>query len=108
MNKSVQAKLDQVERIFIATYEALEAMNDGDRVQLAELAKTVGLAIGWEPKKVLPFVNHFVHGLEIAYVTRGKKGGIIKGVKPAPVAKPAKKLKKDDTTQPVDDSNTST
>lgn len=107
MNKSVQSKLDQVEKVFVATYEALETMNDGDRVQLAELSKTVGLAVGWEPKKVLPFVSHFVHGLDIAYVTRGKKGGIIKGVKPASTAKPVKKSKKDDASQPADDTNTS-
>jgi len=79
--------LETVERIFEATHATVESMNDGERIQLKELAQTVGLAVAMEPKHVLGFVNHFVHNSDIAYVTRGKNGGVIKGVK---TAKPAK------------------
>jgi len=86
-NKSISNMLETVERIFQATHSAVDSMNDGERIQLKELAQTVGLAVAMEPKHVLGFVNHFVHNSDIAYVTRGKNGGVIKGVK---TAKPAK------------------
>jgi len=86
-NKSISNMLETVERIFEATHATVESMNDGERIQLKELAQTVGLAVAMEPKHVLGFVNHFVHNSDIAYVTRGKNGGVIKGVK---TAKPAK------------------
>lgn len=82
--------LETVDRIFEATASTLSTMNDGERIQLKELAQTVGLAVAMEPKHVLGFVNHFVHNSDVAYVTRGKNGGVIKGVKSA---KPAKTVK---------------
>lgn len=85
--------LETVERIFEATHATVDSMNDGERLQLKELAQTVGLAVAMEPKHVLGFVNHFVHNSDIAYVTRGKNGGVIKGVKTAKPAKPAKLAK---------------
>lgn len=84
--------LETVERIFEATNATLDSMKVGERIQLKELAQNVGLAVAMEPKHVLGFVNHFVHNSDVAYVTRGKNGGVIKGVKsskPVKVSKPA-------------------
>ena len=78
-------------QIFEAARTALEGMQDGDRIQIKQLAQVVGLAVAKDPKEVLGFVNHFVHGTGLAYVTRGKNGGIIKGTKPVKVVKPSKK-----------------
>jgi hypothetical protein len=68
-------------------------MQDGQRIQIKDLAKDVGLALALDPKKVLGFVNHFAQNNPgTVYVTRGKNGGIIKGVKPVKVVK-VKKVK---------------
>lgn len=79
--------METVEQIFEATHATIESMDMGERIQLKELAQTVGLAVAMEPKHVLGFVNHFVHNSDIAYVTRGKNGGVIKGTKPEKLAK---------------------
>lgn len=89
---------ETAQRIFEAAHASIESMAVGQRIQIKELAQTVGLAVAMEPKHVLGFVNHFVHHTDIAYVTRGKNGGVIRGTKPAPSAKPAKKAKKTDST----------
>jgi len=81
-NPNIQTMLETVETIFTATHNALIALPDGGRVQIKELAKTVGLTVGLDPKLILGFVNHFVHNTDVAYVTRGKNGGVIKGIKP--------------------------
>lgn len=80
-------------QVFEAAQSAIEGMKDGDRIQIKELAQTVGLAVARDPKEVLGFVNHFAHDTSIAYVTRGKNGGIIRGTKPARVVKASKKVK---------------
>jgi len=92
-NKNILNMLETVERIFEATNSAVEGMNEGDRIQLKELAQTVGLAVAMEPKNVLSFVNHFVHNSDIAYVTRGKNGGVIRGSKNSKVIKSIKNTK---------------
>lgn len=85
-NKNIQSMLETVESIFNAAQATVESMQNGDRMQIKELAQAVGLAVAMEPKQVLGFVNHYVHNTDIAYVTRGKNGGIIRGVKqPKPV-----------------------
>ena len=85
-NQNIQSMLETVESIFAAAQTAVEGMAVGERMQIKELAQAVGLAVAKEPKEVLGFVNHFVHNTDIAYVTRGKNGGIIRGVKqPKPV-----------------------
>ena len=76
-----------------------------------ELAQAVGTAVTMEPKQVLGFVNHFAHNTDIAYVTRGKNGGIIRGTKPAKVVKVSKKAAKvaaADTSVVVADDSTAT
>lgn len=92
---NIQAMTETAQRCFEAANNIIESMDVGDRKQIKELAEAVGAAVGLEPKKVLGFVNHFVHETDIAYVTRGKKGGLIRGTRPAKVVK-AKKSKKTD------------
>jgi hypothetical protein len=94
--EEVQALDETSNRIWNAAYDIVSAMKDGDRKQIKDLATDVGAAVGMEPKKVLGFVNHFAHETKIAYVTRGKKGGLIRGPRPVKVVKP-KKAKKSDT-----------
>ena len=98
-NPNIQSMLETVERIFDAAHQALSNIKDGERTQIKELAKQVGLQVGMEPKQVLGFVNHFVHHTDIAYVTRGKFGGVIKG---------KKTVKTNTDTNTTDGSNTNT
>lgn len=91
MSTSVKSMLETVERVFQATHVAVSALQDGQRMQVKELAQSVSLTVGMEPKYVLPFVNHYVHHTNVVYVTRGKKGGVVKGVRPAKQVKAGKK-----------------
>lgn len=95
-SKDVERMTAFSKQVYEAAEKAVESMQDGERIQIKQLAQKVGLALTEDPKKVLGFVNHFAHDTSLAYVTRGKNGGIIKGVKPAKIVKPAKK--KTDTT----------
>jgi hypothetical protein len=97
MNSLDNTQTQDIEDMVVTSRKAYEAaqhvinsMKDGDRIQIKDLAKDVGLALALDPKKVLGFVNHFAHNSHTAYVTRGKNGGIIKGVRPVKVVKPAK------------------
>jgi hypothetical protein len=96
MNSNVQPMLETVEKIFTAAYTILEALQPGERMQVKELAQSVGLAVAMDPKEVSGFVNHFAHNTELAYVTRGKNGGIVRGTRPAKVVKSPKKSKADE------------
>lgn len=89
--------VETAESIFEAANTIVSAMAVGTRKQIKELAVEVGAAVNMEPKRVLGFVNHFAHHTDIAYVTRGKNGGIIRGTRPSKDAK-VKKSKKADTT----------
>ena len=97
-NDNIKSLMETVERIFEATYITVEKMPDGSRMQIKELAEAVGAAVTMEPKQVLGFVSHFAHNTDIAYVTRGKNGGIIRGTKPVKVVKVSKKDKATDAT----------
>ena len=97
-NANIQSQLETVERIFEAAHTTVNDMKDGERMQIKHLAEVVGLVLAVPPKEVLAFVNSFAHHTDIAFVTRGKNGGIIRGQK---VAKPAKKTKKSDTSTSV-------
>lgn len=90
-NADIEAMTATARQAFEAAQTIIDGMKDGERVQIKDLAKDVGLALAQDPKQVLGFVNHFVHNTSAAYVTRGKNGGVIKGTKPAKVVKPAKK-----------------
>jgi hypothetical protein len=100
-NANIKSMLETVERIFEAAQVVIEGMADGNRIQIKELAQQVALAVAMEPKNVLGFVHHFAHNTGVAYVTRGKHGGIIKGTRPAKTDKP-KKVKKVDVVDTSD------
>lgn len=104
-NANIQSQLGTVQQVFEAAHAAISGMQDGERMQIKELAQVVALAVAAEPKYVLGFVNHFAHNTDIAYVTRGKNGGIVKGVRPVKVVKVKKPKKVVDpalTASPVD------
>ena len=94
MNKIIESQIETIKTVLEAANTVVSQMSDGDRMQIKKLAEQVGLAVGMEPKHVLGFVNHFAHNCSgLAYVTRGKNGGIIKGVKVAKPAKVSKRVK---------------
>jgi hypothetical protein len=93
-------------RVYEAAEHTISSMQDGERMQIKHLAQVVGLAVAEDPKVVLGFVNFFAHRTKLAYVTRGKNGGIIKGTKPVKVVKAGKKQKKADPTITVDTTDT--
>lgn len=97
-SKDVERMTAFSKQVYEAAEHAVAAMQDGERMQIKQLAQVVGSALAEDPKKVLGFVNHFAHDTSLAYVTRGKNGGIIKGSKPAKIVKPSKRQKKVDTT----------
>lgn len=101
---NVQRMNEDADRVFTAAYQIVESMATGSRKQIKDLAADVSAATGMNPKRVLGFMNYFVHEVDIAYVTRGKNGGLIKGVRPVKVAK-VKKAKKVADTAPATDSN---
>ena len=78
-------------QVFEAAQNVVAAMQDGDRVQIKQLAQPVSLAVGRDAKYVLGFVNYFAHHTSLAYVSRGKNGGLIKGTKSVKVGKKQKK-----------------
>lgn len=78
-------------QVFEAAEQVVSAMHDGDRMQIKQLAQVVGLALAKDAKEVLGLVNIFAHKTSIAYVTRGKNGGLIRGVKAVKVVKAPKK-----------------
>ena len=106
-NTDVESATAFSKRVYEATQKTIEAMQDGERMQIKQLAQVVGQAVAKESKVVLGFVNYFAHENKLAYVTRGKNGGIIKGVKPVKVVKVSKRPKKivDSTTVDTDTSS---
>lgn len=94
--KDVERMTAFSKQVFEAAEHAISAMQDGERMQIKQLAQVVGLALAKNPKEVLGFVNHYAHDNSLAYVTRGKNGGIIRGTKPVKVVKAGKKQKKVD------------
>lgn len=95
-SKDVERMTAFSKQVYEAAEHAVSAMQDGERMQIKQLAQVVGSALAEDPKKVLGFVNHFAHDTSLAYVTRGKNGGIIRGTKPVKVVKASKRPKKVD------------
>lgn len=89
------------QKVYEVAENTIQAMQDGERMQIKQLAQVVGKALSEDPKVVLGFVNYFAHRNSLAYVTRGKNGGIIRGSKPIKVVKAGKKQKKVDATVPT-------
>jgi hypothetical protein len=94
MSNDIELMVATSRQVFESAKAVIDGMGDGERIQIKDLAKKVGMVLVKEPKEVLGFVNHFAHNTVSAYVTRGKNGGIIKGTRPAKVVKVGKKQKK--------------
>lgn len=101
-SKDVERVTAFSKQVYEAAENAVEAMQDGERMQIKHLAQVVGLAVAKEPKVVLGLVNLYAHDTSLAYVTRGKNGGIIRGTKPVKVVKASKRVKKTVTDSVVD------
>lgn len=106
-NSDVQEMLENIKPVLEAAHKVINSMQAGERKQIKNLAQDVGVLLGKEPKDVLAYVNDFAHNTKMAYVTRGKNGGIIKGVKPVKTPKVKKVKAADDTTAMTDTSTTS-
>lgn len=80
--------LKKIDNIFIQTQMVIDGIALGNRMQLKEMAEAVSAAMGLDTKSVALYVSEYAHNAEGGYVTRGKKGGFIKGDKPVKVLKP--------------------
>ncbi len=80
--------LKKIDNIFIQTQMVIDGIALGNRMQLKEMAEAVSAAMGLDAKSVALYVSDYAHNAEGGYVTRGKKGGFIKGVKPVKILKP--------------------
>jgi len=105
MNADIETMVTSAKAAFEAAQRIIDGMKDRERIQLKDLAKDVGLALALDPKEVFGFVYHFAHNNGSAYVTRGKNGGVIKGVKPVKVVK-VKKVKAAPVIVSTDDTDT--
>jgi hypothetical protein len=92
-NTNIQEIMKDIERVMEATHTVVETMQVGDRKQLKVLAQEVAALVSKSPKEIVSFVNHFAHNTSIAYVSRGKNGGIVRGVRQFKVVKAGKKSK---------------
>lgn len=79
--KPKEILLAHIESIFDLTQTVVDGMVVGSRMQLREMAEAVALSMELDPKDVAYYVSAYAHHCEGGYVTRGKKGGFIKGVK---------------------------
>jgi hypothetical protein len=92
-NSSIPEILKDIETVMEATRGIVETMQVGERKKLKELTMDVSLLVARAPKEISGWVNHFAHSTDIAYVTRGKNGGIVRGTRPVKTIKPSKKAK---------------
>ena len=101
-NTSVNSMVENIERILEVTHSTVESMAVGERIQLKELVEKVASAVSMDPKTILGFVSYFAHSTDIAYVTRGKNGGVVRGIRPAKTVKAGKKTQTVETTTPTE------
>jgi hypothetical protein len=94
MNPSVVALTALAEQTFVATQATIDAMSDGQRIQLKDLVKAVSQSMSKPAKDIAGLVGLFAHNNSSSYVTRGKNGGLIKGTRPVKVVKVSKRQKK--------------
>lgn len=74
----IDSMMDSIRPIFDATKSIVQDMKDNERKPVKQMAAMVGLAIGMEPVKALPFVNHFAHNTKTGYVSSGRYGGFVR------------------------------
>jgi hypothetical protein len=89
MNSDIKREVELVESVYTQTQALIDGMpsdGEGRRMQIKDMAEAVASAVAMEPKDILHMVNRYAHNTASGYVTRGKKGGFIKGVKPIKAA----------------------
>lgn len=97
-NENIEKETQIVNTIYKQTQALIDGMpaeGEGKRMQIKDMAEAVGVAVGMAPKDVLHIVNRYAHNAVGGYVTRGKKGGFIKGERPL-------KVEKGNATSPAD------
>lgn len=90
---NIPVMLKDIETVLQATRSIVESMQPKERKQLKELAQLVGTMVSKDAKDVLSLVSLFAHNTDIAHVTRGKNGGVVRGPRAAKVVKAGKKAK---------------
>ena len=91
---NIPVMLKDIEEVLQTARTVVETMQPGERKQIKELAQLVGAKLSREPKEVFNLINIFAHNTNIAYVTRGKNGGVVRGVKPVKTVKAGRVSKK--------------
>lgn len=110
-NDNIKKELEIVGNVYKQTQAVIDGMpsdGEGKRMQIKDMAEAVGLAVGMAPKDILHMVNRYAHGDEKAiggYVTRGKRGGFIKGIKPLKTVK-APAIQASDSSISISDTDT--
>jgi len=93
-NSNITQVIDTVSTILTATNSIVESMSEGDRKHMNTLVNEVAIATSMDTKKVENFVHHFVRTTNLAFVQRGKLGGVVRGQKPVTLVKAGKLTKK--------------
>lgn len=97
--QTVDDAIEVSKKYYTATQAIIDSMPDKARKQIKDMAEAVAVAVGEEPKEVYAFVSWYAHRPNNGgYVTRGKNGGFIKGVRPVKQVKPADTTTTTDTT----------
>jgi hypothetical protein len=82
--------------IYSTVLSAIQDMNDGTSMPIDDLTEQVNETLEMPFNELRPFVAHFARSIEtdkIAYVSTGKFGGVVKGVRPDKTAKTKKTTK---------------
>jgi hypothetical protein len=104
MSKVIDTMIETARTIWEATLTVINPIPAGERTTVKDIAEQVGAATSQEARKVLPFVDHFVHNAEgVCYVSRGKFGGVIRGSKADKPSKPVISTVVDETEEASDE-----
>ena len=97
--QTVDEAMEVTKKYYTATQPNIDSMPEKARKHIKDMAEAVAVAVDEEPKEVYAFVSWYAHRPNNGgYVTRGKNGGFIKGVRPVKQVKPAADWTTTDTT----------
>lgn len=75
--------IERVNSVINSAAGIASSMQNGDRIQLKELALRASKSSNLDIKDALNLVSMFARSTDLGYVSRGKNGGFIRGTKPA-------------------------
>jgi len=81
LNNNIEEQISYIRKIYESAYTVLSTMKDKERMQVKHLAEIVSLSMAVHPKDILPFIKLYLQQTDVAYVVRGKNGGVVKGKK---------------------------